>query len=427
MPKVLTFMFQLLALNEQEGSNMNYKAFILLIFFVSNAWSHSGVTESQTVLTDLSSAQAVNGIILARDESLNVAVTRLTANQINQISDYNHTQNKCAGFQVLTAEEASQPHSVVSHLKTVQDNMMVLSPMALARQIPYNDAHAKLAAQADPKLLQDTITWLSSYPNRWHKSKTPDVHVQALKVKLNEWLKDAPWKYTIEVVPHTSTKQSTLKLIIPGSVRPSEVVVLGGHLDSINKTADIPFIGSTKAPGADDNASGSSNLIEALKLLKQVPSFERTLEFYWYAGEEGGLLGSAEVAKTSKSKKTNVIGVLQLDMTLFPGEGEQVITLIDDFTSPWLNSFITELNNTYIKSKIIRGKCGYACSDHASWNKQGYHAVMPSEATLQNMNPKIHSADDVINSQSNFNHSNSYTKLATLFALTLGNSSIEAP
>lgn len=427
MPKVLTFMFQLLALNEQEGNSMKYKAFILFSFFVSSAWSHSGATESQTVLTDLSSALAVNGIILAQDESLNIAVTRLSANQINQISDYSHIQNKCAGFEILNTEEASQPDLVVRNLKKVQESMIVLSPMALARQITYNDTHAKLAAQADPKLLQETITWLSSYRNRWHKSNTPDVHVHALKVKLNEWLKDAPWKYTIEVVSHQSTKQSTLKLSILGSVRPDEVVVLGGHLDSINKTAGIPFIGTDKAPGADDNASGSSNLIETLKLLKQVPSFERTLEFYWYAGEEGGLLGSAEVAKTSKSKKTNVIGVLQLDMTLFPGDGEQVITLIDDFTSPWLNSFINELNDTYIKSRIIHGKCGYACSDHASWNKQGYHAVMPSESTLEKMNPKIHSANDVIDSQSSFTHSNSYTKLATLFALTLGNSSIKAP
>lgn len=406
---------------------MNYKVLLLLSLFASNAWSHSAETESQTVLTDLSLVKAVNGIILAQDEGLNIAVTHLTADQINKISNYNHSQNKCAGFEVLSGEEATQPQAVVSRLKAVQEALIVLSPMALERQIIYNDTYAKLAAQADPKLLQDTITWLSSYPNRWHKSKTPDVHVQDLKVKLNEWLKGAPWKYTIEVVPHTSTQQSTLKLTIPGSVRPHEIVVLGGHLDSINKTAVIPFIGTDKAPGADDNASGSSNLIEALKILKQVPSFERTLEFYWYAGEEGGLLGSSEVAKAAKSKKANVIGVLQLDMTLFPGDGEQVIALMDDFTSPWLNHFITELNDTYIKSKIIHGKCGYACSDHASWNKQGYHSTMPSESMLETMNPDIHTAKDIINAESSFTHSNSYTKLATLFALTLGNSSIKAP
>jgi leucyl aminopeptidase len=406
---------------------MNYKTLLFLSLFVSYTWAHTDVTESQTVLTDLTSAQALNATILAQDKSLNVAVTRLTADQINQISNYSHTQNKCAGFEVLNPEEAAEPQVVVNHLKTVQESLIVLSPMDLSSRMTYNGAYANLAAQADPNTLKDTIAWLSSYRNRWHKSKAPDQHVNDLKVKLNEWLKDAPWKYTIETIAHTSTKQSTLKLTITGSVRPNEVVVLGGHLDSINKTAAIPFIGTDKAPGADDNASGSSNLIEALKILKQVPSFERTLEFYWYAGEESGLLGSAEVAKTAKSKKANVIGVLQLDMTLFPGDGEQVIALMDDFTSPWLNSFITELNDTYIKSKIIHGKCGYACSDHASWNKQGYHSVMPSESTLDNMNPKIHTADDMVNSQSSFAHSNSYTKLATLFALTLGNSSIKAP
>lgn len=403
------------------------KLFIILSLFVSSAWSHPTATGSQTVLTNLSTAQAVNGKILAYDEALNVAVTVLDEAQINQISNYNHTQNKCAGFAVLNAAETAQPQAVLSNLKKTQEKMMILSPWALHRQVTYNLNHAQIAAQADPQSLQQTIAWLSSYPNRWHKSKTPDKHVNDLKVKLNEWLKDAPWKYTIETIAHSSTRQSTLKLTIPGMVRPQEIVVLGGHLDSINKTAEIPFIGTDKAPGADDNASGSSNLIEALKLLKQIPSFERTLEFYWYAGEESGLLGSGEVAQASKSKNKNVIGVLQLDMTLFPGEGEQVMALMDDFTSPWLNTFITELNDIYIKARIIHGKCGYACSDHASWNKQGYHAVMPSEATLKKMNPKIHSASDVINPQSSFTHSTSYTKLATLFALTLGNSSIKAP
>lgn len=406
---------------------MNYKVFILLGLFVSNVWAHSHATETQTVLTDLSSVKAVNAQVLAYDELLNIAVTRLTADQINRISEYNHTQNKCAGFEVLNAEESARPEMVVRNLKAVQDKMVFLSPMDLSSRLTYNDAYAKLAAQADPRSLEANIKWLSSYRNRWHKSSTPNQHVDDLKIKLNEYLKDAPWKYTIESIAHKSTNQNTLKLTIAGSVRPNEVVVLGGHLDSINKLAEVPFIKNDKAPGADDNASGSSNLIEAIRLLKQVSSFERTLEFYWYAGEESGLLGSAEVAKDSKNKNKNVIGVLQLDMTLFPGEGEQVIALMDDFTSPWLNTFITELNDTYIKARIVHGTCGYACSDHASWNKQGYHAVMPSEATLKKMNPKIHSASDVINTESSFTHSNSYTKLATLFALTLGNSSIKAP
>lgn len=399
---------------------MNFKVFIILCLIVTNAWS-------QTVLTELSTAKAVGGIILSQNEKLNIAVTRLNSDQILLISEYNHTQNKCAGFEVLTGDEVTQPKAVIQKLITAQEKMIVLSPMDLSSRLSYNNDYAQLINQADPQSLKTTITWLSSYRNRWHKSKTPDQHVQDLKIKLNEWLKDAPWKYTIETVAHTSTQQSTLKLTILGSVRPQEVVVLGGHLDSINKLAEIPFIGSDKAPGADDNASGSSNLIEALKLLKQIPSFERTLEFYWYAGEEGGLLGSSEVARTAQSKNKNVIGVLQLDMTLFPGDGEQVIALMDDFTSPWLNTLITEINDIYIKARVIHGKCGYACSDHASWNKQGYHAVMPSESTLEKMNPKIHSANDIINTNSSFTHSNSYTKLAILFALVLGNSSISAP
>ena len=43
----------------------------------------------------------------------------------------------------------------------------------------------------------------------------------------------------------------------------------------------------------------------------------RPIEFHWYAGEEGGLLGSQKVVAEYKSKQIPVIGVLNADMTGF--------------------------------------------------------------------------------------------------------------
>ena len=151
------------------------------------------------------------------------------------------------------------------------------------------------------------------------------------------------------------------------------------------------------------------------------------MDFFWYAGEESGLLGSAEIAKTYKANKQNVIAVLQLDMTLFPGAGELTIGSMTDFTSAWLRDYLKAINPIYLKAQISEDQCGYGCSDHASWFRQGYPTLMPFEATMNSMNEDLHTPQDVITPKSSFSHSVMFTKLALVFAMDLANSDIHQP
>lgn len=397
---------------------------ILTLQLVTNqAFAHTVSNKAETVITNLDQARAVGGVILSKDLSLNLAVAHLNSRQLNQLSSLNHSQGKCAGFETLTGTDINQPGLMLEKLKTTNVKINALGVIRKAT-VDYNESYQNLANQADPVQLQQTVTWISAYPNRYNKAPSPNQHVEDLKIKLQNMLMDAKWAFQIDLISHESTKQKTLRLTIPGKTNADEVVVLGGHYDSINQE----FLGNKDiAPGADDNASGSANLIEALRILKSAAQPERTLEFYWYAGEESGLLGSAEIAKNAKDKKKTIIAVLQLDMTLFPGSGEQVIGLISDFTSPWLREVLTSINNTYVKARFVEDKCGYGCSDHASWHRQGYHAVIPFEAVTKTMNRNIHTEKDLIDTKSSFQHSNTFTKYAVLFALVFGNSDLRPP
>ncbi len=391
---------------------------------INFASAHSGLLPLQaqggaTVLTSLDVAKASGAVIIGSDKIENLAIAYVTEAQAQKISQLSHFQGKCGGFELLTENEIQNPAGLLKQFQSVQ-NYFRRYNLFPPQNIVFNSDYQNLANLADPNSLKKTIQWLSSFPSRNHNLGDPNKHVLELEKELKVLLKDAPWQFEIQRIAHSSTRQESLKLKIIGSSRPSEIVVLGGHFDSINQS----FFANQKAPGADDNASGSANLFEAVRALKSWPSFERTLEFYWYAGEEGGLLGSAEIAKDSQAKARDIIGVLQLDMTLFPGSGEHVIGLVDDFTSPWLRQFLTEINQHYVKAKFINDSCGYACSDHASWHRQGFHAVTPFEATTKTMNKKIHSDQDLIDTKSNFNHSNNFTKFAILFGLELGNSSL---
>ena len=40
--------------------------------------------------------------------------------------------------------------------------------------------------------------------------------------------------------------------------------------------------------------------------------------------------------------------------------------------------------------------CGYGCSDHASWDAQGYPAAMAFESLFGQHNPEIHTTDDTL-------------------------------
>jgi aminopeptidase YwaD len=66
-----------------------------------------------------------------------------------------------------------------------------------------------------------------------------------------------------------------------------EIVLLSAHLDHLGKKPQGVF------PGADDNASGSSTLLAVMNRVARGAPLDRTLVFFWTAGEEKGLLGAS--------------------------------------------------------------------------------------------------------------------------------------
>lgn len=405
-------------------------AMMAILFVASISHAHSNQVESFTnkpILADLKDLRALNIPVLAHDEYAQVGYTVVDPKTQQKIQEYAHAHGKCGGFEDLSQEKflSSQGfQAALGHLADLKKKNEIFERAPFRIYTAQKDAALDSAiSEINADNMKATVQWLSAYKTRNGKSTTPNVHVVEMKTRLEAMLQNSKVPYEVSLIEHNSTNQKTVRVRILGSERPNEVVVLGGHLDSVN----MSWAGGATAPGADDNASGSANLVEALRIVSQKTQPKRTIDFFWYAGEESGLLGSAEVAKQYKASKTDVIGVLQLDMTLFPGSGELVIGSMTDFTSAWLRDYLKAMNETYIHARIVEDQCGYGCSDHASWYRQGYPTVMPFEAKMDDMNSNIHSANDVVGSDSNFNHSLAYTKIALVFAMDLANSSIRQP
>jgi leucyl aminopeptidase len=403
-----------------------------LLFVTLNA---SAQVAEHSVLADLDLLKKIGAPILKSDDKTNVGYSILDQDMENKLSYAAHEAGKCAGYEQIP----DRPNSYLefSSSSSMPDSMsaeQILTELAAhvakdRRFAPTSELFASTQKHADIESaltevsedhIRDTVEFLSSFPTRVHNAAAPNIHVVALKNRIQSLIGSGA---KVDLISHSSTRQKSLRVRLPGTKHANEVIVFGAHLDSIN--SDWSSFSSTKsAPGADDNASGAADLVEALRILSSRPATDRTIDFIWYAGEEAGLLGSAEIAKTYKAQGADVVAVLQLDMTLQSGDGEFVLGSMTDFTSAWLRSYLETLNSIYINSNIIEDQCGYGCSDHASWYRQGFPTIMPFESSFRNMNHKIHSANDAINSNSSFSHSAIFSRIALAMALDLGNSNL---
>lgn len=377
------------------------------------------------VLADTNLLKYVNAQILYEDQALGISYAMLPYAAEYKLSQTVHSMGRCGGFESLEGKKTANLNAVKASMNQIRSfygrarsyHSMARPPRGFAPRPMVSSALEQLKADN----LKQWVAWMSSFPSRYNRAPDPNVHVRALYDRLGAMLKASGRPARVDLIDHEATKQKTIRVRLEGATAPNELVIFGAHYDSIS------LFGGGNAPGADDDASGSSNLLEVLRVLLEQPRTARTVEFFWYAGEESGLLGSAEIANKYKETKQNVISVMQLDMTLFPGSGPNTITLMQDFTSPWLNDTLKALNETYIKARVIEDRCGYGCSDHASWFRQGFPTAMPAEATMRAMNSNIHSAKDVIDGRSDFNHSLNFAKLALALALELGNGSQKQP
>ena len=107
-------------------------------------------------------------------------------------------------------------------------------------------------------------------------------------------------------------------------------------------------------------------------------------------------------------------------MTNYKG-GASDIYLITDYTNSEQNTFVAQLAAAYLPTLTVGyDRCGYGCSDHASWDAQGYPVSMPFEASLGRDNPAIHTSRDTYeNSGGQAVHALKFARLAADFMVEL--------
>lgn len=109
--------------------------------------------------------------------------------------------------------------------------------------------------------------------------------------------------------PRPGVRSANVIARLPGTLHPELIYVVSSHFDSVEP-----------GPGADDNSSGTSALLEAARVMATRPQ-PATLHFAFFTAEEAGLFGSREYARRAVAAGDRVVGALNNDMLGYANDG----------------------------------------------------------------------------------------------------------
>jgi len=197
-------------------------------------------------------------------------------------------------------------------------------------------------------------------------------------------------------------ESANLIIEIPGIAMPDQIIVVGAHYDTV--------LGS---PGANDNGSGVASLLELSRLLAGMKP-ARTIRFVAFTNEEPPFflrldMGSRVYASRSRSRNENIVGMLSLETMGYYSEApnSQEYPFPFSFFYPHTANFIGFVSN--IRSRHL-GRLSLAAfrnttkfpsegtaapgwltgigwSDHWSFWREGYRAIMVTDTAFFRYDP----------------------------------------
>lgn len=127
----------------------------------------------------------------------------------------------------------------------------------------------------------------------------------------------------------------------------NEFVILGAHYDHIGIIKTIN--GDSIANGANDNAAGTSAVLEMVKYFANKKNNKRSIMFTLFSAEEKGLLGSKHLSKRLNNKNLDLYTMVNFEMIGVPFKDRDY----EAFVSGYDKSNMAEKINTYTESNLI--------------------------------------------------------------------------
>jgi len=157
---------------------------------------------------------------------------------------------------------------------------------------------APIAAQVSAAVKEVNIGRIYDYEKTLFSFDSKNI-TQPGNWRATEWLEETYRSFGIETrlqrfttVQGREIEVANVIAMIPGTVNPELVYVVGAHFDS-----------RAEGPGADDNTSGTAMILEAARVIASRP-LPASVMFVSFTGEESGLRGAREFGRRMKDSIT---------------------------------------------------------------------------------------------------------------------------
>lgn len=171
-----------------------------------------------------------------------------------------------------------------------------------------------------------------------------------------------------------------------GSVNPEEYIVYCAHYDAMGDNG--------LAPGADDNGSGVAAVLEAARILRDIPT-RKSIVFTLFDGEECGY-SCAHHFVDSVYNKNLKMACINNDMIGYDWADKKVLFIASDtshINKELINLAHTAVDNIEISNSIADRYLSLGAGDALAFSMKDYPQITFIE-DFMNVNPNYHSSKD---------------------------------
>ena len=272
------------------------------------------------------------------------------------------------------------------------------------KKLEVDDAIKLLLREVSSDNIRSNLITISSYHTRHTKSKYIN--------EVAEWLKNQ-----FKIMGYQDVSFHTFRENVDGNdydlknivckkdgINNECVIIVCAHYDSRVKNLRDS---TSRAPGANDNASGVSAILEIARILHKQKLY-CNLQFVFFSGEEQGLLGSKHYAKFLKeNNNVSKYRLINLDMVGYPKLNPGLVIVEIDNNTKLRNNKVRENDADSAKfGNIMRGMSRYAGlqykldsiydSDYEPFEEEGSIVIGAYDGSGQeDLNPHYHDTSDI--------------------------------
>lgn len=210
-------------------------------------------------------------------------------------------------------------------------------------------ASLSLSAQTKKKTVEKHMSFLAS--DELQGRKVGSEGIDAAATYIEDYFKKnnvAPYFNTYKDTL-TTTNETAYNIVgvVPGtdSNLKNEYIVIGAHYDHIGRIQAEN--GDEIANGANDNASGTTAVLEYAKYFAKHPA-KRSVLFVLFSAEEAGLLGSTHLASKLKNQHFNLYCMVNFEMIGVPMQTDHV-----SYLTGYNESNMASVLNSFSNEKVV--------------------------------------------------------------------------